>query len=468
MTKGIKEKTVLVEELQGDCLTPVSIFRRLKGKKKFLLESSLKHEKQGRFSFIGCKPSFELKGFAHGTELTVNRQTTFISEKPLDVLKTLLTENDRGLHEEIPFIGGVVGFVGYDVVRHYENIGRLPADELNIPDVHLMGFEEVIVYDHLQEKVLLIATPLIKETAESDLMSRLQKLKESILEGKEEEERLFRIHSFQENIGKEKFTEMVQKAKKLITDGEIFQVVLSRRLEASVDGDPFSFYRKLRVKNPTPYMYYLDFEDYSLLGTSPESLIKCTGKRLVTNPIAGTRPRGITPEEDLGLEEELMKDEKELAEHRMLVDLGRNDFGRVCRFGTVKVEEYMKVEKYRHVMHIVSVVSGELRDGCSPIDALISCLPAGTVSGAPKLRAMEIINELEETKRGFYSGAVGYFSANGNMDFALAIRTMLIKNNKAFIQGGAGVVYDSDPEKEFQETSHKMRAFLEEGKEGKK
>ncbi|MFS8630341.1 MAG: chorismate-binding protein, partial [Bacillales bacterium] len=209
--------------------------------------------------------------------------------------------------------------------------------------------------------------------------------------------------------------------------------------------------------------YYLDFADYALAGTSPESLIKCTGKKVTTNPIAGTRPRGRTPEEDKALEAELMKDEKELAEHRMLVDLGRNDIGRVCRFGTVKLDKYMKVEKYRHVMHIVSEVSGQLREDCSPVDAFLSCLPAGTVSGAPKWRAMEIINELEETKRSFYSGAVGYFSANGNMDFALAIRTMLIKNNEAFIQGGAGIVHDSDPEKEFQETSHKLRAFLEEG-----
>lgn len=463
MTKGIREKTLLIEELQGDCLTPVSIYRRLKGRKKFLLESSLKHEKQGRFSFIGCNPSFELKGFAHGTELTAKGRTTFLREKPLEVLKTLFPARYEGLHEEIPFIGGTVGFIGYDVVRHYGNVGKMPDDELGIPDVHLMGFEEMAVFDHLQEKVFLIATPLLEETTSDDLQHRLQKLKKSIMTGTEEEERPFRIQSFQENIGKEKFMDMVKSAKKYIADGEVFQVVLSRRLKASVDGDPFSFYRKLRVKNPTPYMYYLDFADYALAGTSPESLIKCTGKKVTTNPIAGTRPRGRTPEEDKALEAELMKDEKELAEHRMLVDLGRNDIGRVCRFGTVKLDKYMKVEKYRHVMHIVSEVSGQLREDCSPVDAFLSCLPAGTVSGAPKWRAMEIINELEETKRSFYSGAVGYFSANGNMDFALAIRTMLIKNNEAFIQGGAGIVHDSDPEKEFQETSHKLRAFLEEG-----
>lgn len=464
MTKILEKKDIVIEEIQGDTLTPISIYQRLSGRKKFLLESSLKHEDSGRFSFIGASPALELKGFKERSVLVQGNVERELQEKPLEVIKALMPAEIKIDGQLIPFIGGAVGFVGYDVVRHYENIGEIPKDELDLPDVHFMMFEEAVVFDHLKQKVYLVGTPLLENTDEKNLKARLLKIKEEIQRGHDGELQSFQISQYESSITKEKFVEMVKKAKEYIVEGDIFQVVLSQRMKASIEGDPFSFYRKLRVQNPSPYMYYFDFEDYIVAGASPESLIKAENNEVITNPIAGTRPRGRTVEEDHLLETELLADEKELAEHKMLVDLGRNDIGRVSEYGSVIVNKYMKIEKYKHVMHIVSEVSGQLTKDYKPIDALIACLPAGTVSGAPKIRAMEIINELEDVKRGVYSGAVGYLSANGNMDFALAIRTALIKENQVFIQAGAGIVYDSVPENEFDETIHKLRAFLEEDK----
>jgi anthranilate synthase component I len=263
-------------------------------------------------------------------------------------------------------------------------------------------------------------------------------------------------------MDKADFIKKVEKAKEYILQGDIFQVVLSQRLKAKFKGNPFDFYRKLRIQNPSPYMYYIDFGTSVIAGTSPENLIRVQEDTVITNPIAGTKPRGMTYERDLEIEKSLLEDEKELAEHRMLVDLGRNDLGKVCEFGSVLLEKYLEVEKYKYVMHLVSEVSGRLKKSHTALDALIACLPAGTVSGAPKIRAMEIINELEVSKRGVYGGAVGYISANGYIDFALAIRTMLLKDGFAYIQAGAGIVHDSVPELEYQETLNKLKAFLEE------
>lgn len=462
MTK-LQERKVIIEELQGDTLTPISIFQRLSGKKKFLLESSLKHEASGRYSFIGANPAYEIQAFEQKTIVLKDGQEEVISEKPLEVLKRLVP-NVEDIPEFIPLVGGAVGFVGYDVIRHYEQIGETPLDEFALPDVHFMMFEELIVFDHLQQKVFLVGVPLLETTEVEDLKIRLLERKKEILTGTDQEQPPVKLSSFEASISKEEFIEKVKRAKEYIVEGDIFQVVLSQRMKAKIDGDPFSFYRKLRIQNPSPYMYYLDFEDYVVAGASPESLIKASNNKVVTNPIAGTRPRGKTADEDEALEKELIGDEKELAEHQMLVDLGRNDIGRVSEFGTVQVDKYMEIEKYKHVMHLVSEVSGTLTSQYTPLDALIACLPAGTVSGAPKIRAMEIINELEEVKRGVYSGAIGYLSANGNMDFALAIRTMVMKGEDVYIQAGAGIVYDSVPEKEYEETLHKLKAFLEEDK----
>jgi anthranilate synthase component 1 len=463
--KTIIDEPYIIEELEGDTLTPILIYQRMSGKKKFLFESSLKHEKSGRYSFIGADPVMELKGEGSHTTVTTNESEEAFSQKPLDVLKKLMPEVNRPQLERFPFCGGAVGYAGYDVIRQYEDIGHMPEDELNVPDVHLLFFEEVAVFDHLEQKVYLVAMPLTEKTDISRLRQKVEKRKEEIQNGNSKmESNEAALTDFKAFTSKEDFVDKVKKAKQYIEEGDIFQVVLSQRLKAEMTGDPFSFYRKLRVQNPSPYMYYLDFEDYAVAGASPESLIKATGDNVITNPIAGTRPRGKTEAEDLQLEKSLKEDEKELAEHRMLLDLGRNDLGRVCEFGSITIEKNMVIERYKHVMHLVSEVGGKLKNPNSAIDALIACLPAGTVSGAPKIRAMEIINELEKVKRGIYSGAVGYFSGNGNMDFALAIRTMVIKDGNAYIQAGAGIVHDSVPEKEYEETLHKLKAFLEDKK----
>lgn len=384
-----------------------------------------------------------------------------VDEKALDLVKKLLPVQDLQLPYGLPINAGAVGYVGYDNIRQYENIGPEAKDELKLPDVHLMFFEDFVIFDHLEQTVYLVASPLTDETTEEQLKNRLETRKQEIQSQYTESTEDVQLSAFKATVTKEEFVEKVNKAKQYIAEGDIFQVVPSQRMSADIKGSSFSYYRKLRVKNQSPYMYYLDFVDYAIVGSSPESLIKASDGTVITNPIAGTRPRGATPEEDIELEADLLQDEKELAEHKMLVDLARNDVGKVSHFGSIKVEKYMKVEKYKHVMHIVSEVSGQIKDNQSSVDALISCLPAGTVSGAPKIRAMQIINELEGVKRGIYSGAVGYFSQNGNMDFALAIRTMIIKDDKAYIQAGAGIVYDSVPEKEYEETIHKLKVFLE-------
>ncbi|WP_346023693.1 anthranilate synthase component I family protein [Alkalibacterium indicireducens] len=269
--------------------------------------------------------------------------------------------------------------------------------------------------------------------------------------------------TFTASVDKDEFMRRVVKAKQYIVDGDIFQVVLSQRMQAEFDVDAFTFYRKLRVANPSPYMFYVDFDQYTVLGASPESLIKVTGRQIVTNPIAGTRPRGKTEEEDQAYAADLLSDEKEQAEHKMLVDLSRNDLGRVSEIGSISLDTFMTVERFQHVMHIVSEVSGTLAEGLSGLDALITTLPAGTVSGAPKIRAMQIVNELEDYQRGVYSGSVGYINVNGDLDLALAIRTMVVKDKKAYVQAGAGIVYDSDPESEYQETLNKAKSLLEVG-----
>ena len=387
--KPTLDGTYIIEELEGDTLTPISIFQRMSGRKKFLLESSLKHEKSGRYSFIGADPVMELKGEGNRTAVTARGKTEVFAGKPLDAVRRLMPEQKHHPFEQFPFCGGAVGYAGYDVIRQYEDIGTIPYDELNVPDVHLMFFEEVAVFDHLEQKVYLVGMPLLEETDESQLREKIQKRKAEIQKGTagaESEEAT--LSAFKASISKEDFVEKVNRAKSYIEEGDIFQVVLSQRLKAELTGDPFAFYRKLRVQNPSPYMYYLDFEEYAVAGASPESLIKAAGNKVITNPIAGTRPRGKSEEEDLQLERDLIEDEKELAEHRMLLDLGRNDLGRVCEFGSVTIEKNMIIERYKHVMHLVSEVGGRLKNPHTSIDALIACLPAGTVSGAPKIRAM--------------------------------------------------------------------------------
>ena len=457
-----EESQLIIEEIEGDTITPISIYQRLTGRKKFLLESSLKHENSGRFSFIGAEPFMELIGNGDTSKIKKGNDTENVLEKPLEVLKKLLPKSSTKQEPLFPFIGGAVGYVSYDSIRQYENIGEIPNDELQTPDVHFLFFEVLVVFDHLEQKVYLVASPQKNGSSLEELQVQLTKTKHEITNATPDEvAKEVSLSSFQAAMPKQEFIDNVQRAKTYIEEGDIFQVVLSQRLKAQIEGDPFSLYRKLRVKNPSPYMYYFDFDGYSIAGVSPESLIKVKGRQVITNPIAGTRPRGKSAAEDETLAKDLLADEKELAEHKMLVDLGRNDLGRVCEFGTVQVTKFLTIEKYKHVMHLVSEVEGVLVEDFSPLDALTSCLPAGTVSGAPKIRAMEIINEMENCKRGIYSGAIGYVSGNGNLDFALTIRTMVIKGNEAYIQAGAGIVYDSVPEKEYEETIHKLKMFLE-------
>jgi anthranilate synthase component 1 len=454
------------EVIEGDTFTPISLFQRLTGTKKFLLESSYKHKDSGRYSFIGANPIFELRSTKKGGEvLYKNGQCEVFLGNPFLKMKELISLNPCDFRLEIPFTGGGIGYVGYDIVRHYEEIGADLPDPIGMPDIHLMYFEVFIVFDHLEQKIHLVGTPLLTETTLEDIKREISLLKNEILTNFDNESASsVEFTPFTSEIEKDDFINKVEKAKEHILHGDIFQVVLSQRRKAEYKGNPFDFYRRLRIQNPSPYMYFLDFGTSVIAGTSPESLIKVQGDRVITNPIAGTKPRGKTFEQDLEIGKSLLEDEKELAEHRMLVDLGRNDIGKVCEFGSVQLEKYLQIERYKYVMHLVSEVSGKLKNSQTALDALIACLPAGTVSGAPKIRAMEIINELEVSKRGVYSGAVGYISANGNIDFALAIRTMLLKDGFAYIQAGAGIVHDSIPEQEYQETLNKLKAFLEESK----
>lgn len=459
MTVDVKK--FMMQELQGDMMTPISIFESLTGDRKVLFESSAKHEESGRYSFIAVNPIAQLKGnqecFCYeikGSNVQVGEGSVF--EKLREIMPI------QNQQYPFSFFGGAIGYFGYDTAFYYENIGEPLEDELNMPDVHVYFYDTFIVFDHLLQKVFIAAIDLFHTgRSEVEMKKAIQQLEQDIKQSIPFNEEASYSIQFKPTMEKEQFVQMVQKAKEHIERGDIFQVVLSQRFSSNFKGNPFSLYRKLRTSNPSPYMFYMEFDDYTILGTSPESLVKVRDGKVTTNPIAGTKPRGKTEEEDRRIEQLLLTDEKEIAEHRMLVDLGRNDIGRVSKVGSVEVMKYMATERYKHVIHIVSEVTGELRENLHVLDVLISCLPAGTVSGAPKIRAMQIINDLEPFKRGVYAGAIGYISVNGNMDLALAIRTMVVKDNQAMVQAGAGIVYDSIPELEYEETLNKAKALLE-------
>lgn len=446
-------------KINADILTPISTFQRLPGTKKVLLESSFKHETKGRYSYIACNPYKEIIG--HDNVTLVKKEgcrDEQYSQEALAYLKENLPPLEADL--PVPFQGGAIGYIGYDAIRQFEAIGEALQDQLEMPDIHLMLFKTIIAFDHRNEEIYLIAMNPDQES-EQALHSRLENLKKTLSEPFPDQGIDNKPISFQPEISQAIFEERVRIAKQYIEQGDIFQVVLSQRMKAQMKSDPFSYYRKLRKANPSPYMFYIDFEDYILLGASPESLIQTNGKEILTNPIAGTRPRGATQEEDEELANDLLQDEKEIAEHRMLLDLGRNDLGRVCEIGSISLPTFMKIERYQHVMHIVSEVKGTLKAGLSSIDALISCLPAGTVSGAPKIRAMQIINQLEDAKRGVYAGGIGYIGFNQDINIALAIRSLVIKNEIAYLQTGAGIVHDSLPENEYAETLNKAKSLME-------
>ncbi len=462
--KNLKKTFPLFIKMNGDEITPIGIYYNLSGKNKFLFESIYSENEIGRYSFAGMNPYMKVKSYGNNISLEDENGLKNIKGKVLDYIKKYLNVNYEALGLSIPFTGGAIGYAGYDVIRQYEKLPDENEDTLKTPEAYIMFYKIFICYDHFKHEVYLIYNVTVDDNKEyDDILMHLESLKSMISAGNT-------IHKLTEankdkdfisNIAKEKYCSMVERAREYIKAGDIFQVVLSQRLQFKNTSKPFDVYRRLRAKNPSPYLFYIDFEEFKIAGSSPESLVTVKDGRVLTNPIAGARPRGKNLDQDLKLKEELLNDEKERAEHIMLVDLGRNDIGKISKFGTVKLDKFMEVDFYSHVMHIVSKVSGELRNDLGYIDGLTSCLPVGTVSGAPKIRAMEIIDELEDSRRGIYAGAVGYFSLNGNMDTCIAIRTILFKDDYAYVQAGAGIVYDSIPEKEYEETLNKAMAMIE-------
>ncbi|HCI71069.1 MAG TPA: anthranilate synthase component I, partial [Balneola sp.] len=446
------------KRLLADVLTPVSLFMNIRegARNPFLLESVEGGEQLARYSFIGRNPYQTLQ--FDGSKTTLSNKTTKVEiDRPyFEELKSQTTKYTEPKIPELPRLtGGAVGFSAYDTFRLVEDLPDVPDDDLHLPEAVWCFYDEIYAFDHVKHQVILIKTVFTDETSdpekqyESALIS-LEEMESAAMSGNYKR-REFSIdpESLVSNTERDQFKNMVNTAKDYIYEGDIFQVVLSQRFEANMSGDSFMLYRALRMVNPSPYLFFLDFDDFQIVGSSPEVLVRVQDKEVRVLPIAGTRPRGNTHQEDLDLEEDLKNDPKEVAEHIMLVDLGRNDLSRVSKPGTVKMERNLVIERYSHVMHIVSDVVGEISNEMTSVDALMQCFPAGTVSGAPKIRAMQIIDELEPTKRGIYAGAVGYFDFSGNMDTCIAIRTMVVTKNKVYIQAGAGIVADSDPSKEF-------------------
>ncbi len=458
-------------EILGDLLTPAAAFLRVaQGRRRvFLLESVEGGERLARYSFIGWDPFCVLRG--RGTSLTMEEmgETRPTHANPLEKLRSISREFRPVYVPGLPpFLGGAVGYFSYDLVRQFERLPDNTADDLRLEDIHVMYFSTILAFDHLRHRIHIVSNIFTERGAQSleakynDAVHRIEQIAERLsapvsLPAPQPRNSLPEPVS---NTAESQYYSNVRKARDYIQAGDIFQVVLSQRFSMPVSCDLFDIYRALRFINPSPYMFYLRMDNLCLVGASPEMLVRVTGDRVEYGPIAGTRPRGKDAEEDARLSEELARDEKERAEHIMLVDLGRNDLGRVCDYGSVRVTDLMRIEKYSHVMHIVSSVEGKLRDGLDCFHALESCLPAGTVSGAPKVRAMEIIDELEPCRRGVYGGAVGYVDFSGNLDTCIALRTLVIKDGTAYIQAGGGIVADSVPEREREESMNKARALI--------
>ena len=440
--------------LPADTLTPILAYMRVQGDHKVILESIPREKENARFSIVAYNPVFEVT-YQDGI---LYENGKVLEQDPFDYLHQVTV---KGLTSDLPFAGGAIGFAGYDMIGVYEEIGSIPQDTIGTPDMHFFIYESYLIFDHKKEKVYVVEDNIYSGRSNDAVRQSLGQVVTDLQTQAPNEftpQALQALH-FTNHIEKEVFMEMVDKAKKLIREGDMFQCVLSQRFSADFEGDPLDYYRNLRVTNPSNYLYFYDFGDYQIIGASPESLVSVKKGEVTTNPIAGTRPRGATEEEDQALAHELLHDIKETAERRMLVDLGRNDIGKIAQNGTVEVTKYMEVEYFRYVMHLTSVVKGQLLPHLTALDALKATLPAGTVSGAPKIRAMRRIYELEQEKRGVYAGAIGYLSATGDMDFAIAIRTMILKNQKAYVQAGAGIVYDSIPENEFYETINKAKSM---------
>src|SRR5438552_3472484 len=460
----------VVKEIVADLLTPVSAFLKIAedADYAFLLESVEGGEHVGRYSFLGKDPFLILR--ARGARTTIDRGglATDSDEPFIGTLRRLMADFRSPFVPDLPrFTGGAVGYLGDGALSWFEPVlGDLGTSDDGADQAGFMLFDTVLAFDHVQHRILIIANARVTTDEDLESLYQFAVAKIEFLE-RELDRNLSKIKKheadgleFTSNHTRERFEEQVRTAKEHIAAGDIYQVVLSQRFEADVAADPFTVYRALRHVNPSPYMYFIRMGGVSVVGSSPEMLVRVEGTHVETHPIAGTRPRGRNDEEDMRLAEELKRNEKERAEHVMLVDLGRNDGGRVCEYGSVRVRQFMGLERFSHVMHLTSIVEGKLADDRDRLDALVSCFPAGTVSGAPKVRAMQIIKELEPSGRGLYAGAVGYLDFAGNLDFCIAIRTVIMSKGRAYVQAGAGIVMDSNPTAEYEETKDKARAMF--------
>ncbi|GFR36891.1 anthranilate synthase component I [Insulibacter thermoxylanivorax] len=468
----------IARTLMADTETPIRVFQQFYEEPyAFLLESAEGGVNLARYSFIGTDPFLIIRGKNGRFTVEYKDGTKEIAEgNPIEVLRRLFAAYRSPALPDLPrFTGGAVGFFGYDLLRYYEQIPSHRRDDLNMQDIEFMFCDQVIAFDHVKHQIKVIANVHIPEGADEDAIRRsyeqtVSSIERTVkrLQSTRHQEGLpvhelpadIELGEITSNVSEEQFMTNVEKAKGYIRSGEVQQVVLSQRFEMQTEISPLQVYRVLRMINPSPYMYVLKLCDEVIVGASPELLVRVEGDRVATRPIAGTRPRGAEEEEDLRLEQELLADEKERAEHQMLVDLGREDLERVSEEGSVKCDSFMEIERYSHVMHIVSHLSGKLREGKDFFDAFIACLPAGTVSGAPRIRAMEIIAELEQEARGAYAGSIGYLGFSGNLDSCITIRTIIFKNGKAYVQAGAGIVEDSNPKREYEETVNKAAALL--------
>jgi len=454
-------------ELYSDMFTSIDILKKLKNVSKhcFILESAEDTKTWGRYTFLGFDPTMEITCLNGLMNITEGETKSFKTDDPNKHIQEILSKYNSVKFDYLPpFTGGLVGYFAYDYAKYCEPSLQLEAnDEERFNDVDLMLFDKVICFDHYKQKIILIVN--IKTDAPQAEYekgkSKLEYINNLIRTGTHEDTPSARLKSdFKSLFSKDEYCKMVNKAKHHIKEGDIFQVVLSNRYEADFEGSIFNTYRILRTINPSPYMFYFSGSNLEIAGASPETLVKLHNGRLFTFPLAGTRRRGASEEEDTALEKELLADEKELAEHNMLVDLGRNDLGKISNFGSVVIEKHMSILRFSHVMHIGSTVTSQIREGKTGLDAINSVLPAGTLSGAPKIRAMQIINEQEKNKRGIYGGAIGYLDFTGNMDTCIAIRIVYRRNNKVFVRSGAGIVADSNPESEYQECENKSAAVM--------
>ena len=468
-----KKLVPVYRRLVSDVLTPVSACHKLdRGGSIALFESVVGGERVGRFSFVLFEPFVEFQATRNQIAITGKQARSYEAADPLAELRSLIAQYPAVHWPELPrFTGGAVGFASYDIVRYVENLPNAPEDDRGLPDMQFGLYDQMVAFDNVSKTMFVIVMARLDETADPRIAyaEACRKIDEIVAQLSSPALAIAPCDintagdpqlPYGSNFTHDQFVNAVNACNEYIRAGDIFQVVLSQRLQVEITADPFEIYRTLRVVNPSPYMFFLRTPQATLVGSSPEIMCRVDGREVTVRPIAGTRKRGRTLEEDQQLAEELLADPKERAEHIMLVDLGRNDVGRVAEFGSVKLSDVMVIERYSHVMHITSNVTGQLKQEYDAFDALKACMPAGTVSGAPKVRAMQIIDELEPHRRGPYAGAVGYIDYTGNMDTCIALRTLVVQGNKAYIQAGAGIVADSVPESEYQETLNKARGLL--------